>query len=68
MKRRRTWPTWTAWVTIFILLMGSAEAFGGALFPLMYVLFLAWFLWRADRETGRGSRTIRRASRKRQPK
>ena len=56
------------WVIILFLLMGSASAFGGALFPLMYVLFIAWFLWRSDRETGRGDRDIRLSVRKRQPK
>jgi hypothetical protein len=39
-------------VLAFFLLI-SASAFGGSFFPLMFVLFISWVLWRSDRDSGR---------------
>jgi hypothetical protein len=38
-------------VAAFVLLC-SASAFGGAFFPLAFVLWLAWVLWRGERDAG----------------
>jgi hypothetical protein len=56
-ERSTVHPPWLrirwGWLTVaaFVMLC-SASAFGGAFFPLAFVLWLAWFLWRAERDAG----------------
>ena len=44
---------WGWMAVLAFLLLCNAPAFGGSFFPLMFVLFLSWFLWRAERDSGK---------------
>jgi hypothetical protein len=43
---------WGQMALAAFVLLCSASVFGGAFFPLAFVLWIAWFLWRAERDAG----------------
>lgn len=47
-------PRW-GWITLGLVtvFVFGADPFGGLVFPMLYLLAVAWILWRSDRDSGR---------------